>query len=773
MTSRKKSDAADEAGRKTTVVDASHGGKAAVNGGRNIEADSYIEEQLNVIWQGKSAFFEDAAGRDLTKVYSNVNYNFYGLQADSMVSTIGMTSDVSQRVGDITLNPLIRAEIRRVNAVYSPMANHNQALQRLRERRLVFLCGKQGSGKRTAAIRLLIEFFGCNENIGHNAIYELNPALKLSNINVKDIPDRAGLFIESDGHALQDLNQFQLRALLSRLQDPNKANALIVVSPQCPTQLPLEHHDLIQPWCLQWPEPIWESQAQVLLRHFKFVSHDAHVDIDRELVADFETLLQDAKVQNLLRAPWEPRRLVRLVGFLRKSILGQISLQEALDQFHEKEDEVVAAWFAQGHAPELESLLIATAVFNGLPYSFISEASQELLHLLMPEATEQHDLRKGRLSHMTLSASTSASSLFATRLPVDERLKRIHAHQEVAYRHSHFGEVREKVMQLDNSHWQVAVLRFLWKIEGMQKPFLTWLMPYGAHSTHTIRQRAAAAIGVLALEDFGYIEAEVLRGWAGSPQSNVRRSAAQVVGMTIWDEHHSGPSAGLLHYWATQTENCRWKWTAASAYAGLAGLRYPQQTLNDLKVIAQKAIDVPLLLEPFFFALINLYGEWKNAPEQRLTLLQSLLTWSELPADRAKRQGTLSLRRAALLGFLYLVMPDQHDSVWRLAVQDFGESSVFRDIACQLLHRSLNFRQPARTAPDGLHPRKMALDIINRLIVFVGRERSDIYEHLRTLLQAYRQSIAESPNDLQRIHYKAIHWEDAKIVAPELVSILI
>ena len=47
MTSRKKSDAADEAGRKTTVVDASHGGKAAVNGGRNIETEVYIEKQFN------------------------------------------------------------------------------------------------------------------------------------------------------------------------------------------------------------------------------------------------------------------------------------------------------------------------------------------------------------------------------------------------------------------------------------------------------------------------------------------------------------------------------------------------------------------------------------------------------------------------------------------------------------------------------------------------------------------------------------------------------
>ncbi|MEZ4719774.1 MAG: hypothetical protein R2851_27375 [Caldilineaceae bacterium] len=70
----------------------------------------------------------------------------------------------------------------------------------------------------------------------------------------------------------------------------------------------------------------------------------------------------------------------------------------------------------------------------------------------------------------------------------------------------------------------------------------------------------------------------VLRRWAGSPDPNQRRAAAQVLGITMWDDRHSAASAGLLHHWASLKQNPLHLWTAATAYAGLAGLRYPQQT---------------------------------------------------------------------------------------------------------------------------------------------------------------------------------------------------
>ena len=737
-----------------------------------------IDVQIKEILQGKHILLEDAEGKEVSQVYiqrgaRTTIYNIYESRTERTVSAAETPSrpPAAQRVGDLTLNPLPQAAMDQVNATYVPMVDHERALRRLREHRLIFLYGEPGSGKRTAAIRLLIEYF--DADIVHNAICELNPALKLSELNVEDIPDRTGLFLESsDGSAWQDLNQFQLNALLTRFQNPNKTNALIIISHQRPAHLPPENHELIQPWRLQWPAPVRETQTQVLLRHFKFISY-TRTDIDPALASDFERLLQDDQLQTLLQNTLRPAQLADLTHLLLQTLLGQITLEEALSQFHERDEAAVASWFAQGHDPDLETLLIATAVFNGLPYSFIREASQELLHILRPESPEQHEQQQDRPGQRA-PAPTPAPSLFATRLPVDERLKRIHAHQEIVTRRAHFGEIQEKVVQLDNPNWQPAVLRFLWQIDGMQAPLLAWLTPYGTHAHHAIRTRAAAAIGALALEDFGYIEANVLRDWAASLQPNARRSAAQALGMTIWDDRHSGPSAGLLHYWATQKDNWRWQWTAASAYAGLAGLRYPQQTLNDLRVIAQSAVDAPSLLEPFLIAIINLYGEGKGAPEQRLALLQSLFEWSELPADRGRRQETFSLRRTALLGFLYLLMPDRYDPVWRLALQDVGESDIFRDMACQLLHRSLNFRQPAHTTFDGLHPRKMALDLLNRLIVFIGKENDpDMYRHLRTLLYAYRQSIAQSPHDLQRIHHKATHWEDAKEVAPELVNILI
>ncbi len=719
---------------------------------------------------GKSILVEDVEGKEISQVYiqrgeRTTIYNIYGKWPERSVSA-SEVAPTPQRIGDLTLNPLPQSEINRTSATYEPLCNHHQALERLRMHHFIILYGEPGTGKRTAAIRLLTEFFKCN--LVDNIIYELNPSLRLSEIRVDDIPDRAGLFLESgDGRTLEGFQRFHLNALLNRLQASDKTNALILVLEQPPLFFTAEHRELLQPWRLEWKEPVAGTQSKVLIKHFVHASRN-YPDGQSLQKEDFEALVQSELVQAVLQQSFRPAQLAQLTQLLLRVLLEDSNLETVLAQFNARVDEDVANWFQSSQDPELAALLSAVAVFNGLPYGFIREAAQNLLNILIPEQN-----RGPREENRQKDGTTPPVNPFASSATIDTRLKAIHAHQELVTRTSHFGDFQERVVKLDSESWQPAVLRYLWHMDGMQDPLLSWLMPYGTSSNHAIRTRAAAAIGALAIEDFGFIEATVLRDWAASLHPHTRRSAAQVLGITIWDERHSGATAGLLHFWATQRDNWRWKWTATAAYAGSAGDRLPHQTLNDLKAIAEECVERPQLLDPFFHAILNYYGTNKAAPEQRLTLLQALQTWSARPSVRQKRKETFSLRRTALLGFLYLLMPDKFDPVWRLALQDIYENETYCKIACTLLDRAINFSQPKGSVRDGLHPREMGLKLLRRLIVFAGKENDpETYSHLEIFLSSYRKTIDGSPHDLKRVRLKTEHWEDAYEAAPELIAIL-
>jgi hypothetical protein len=293
-----------------------------------------------------------------------------------------------------------------------------------------------------------------------------------------------------------------------------------------------------------------------------------------------------------------------------------------------------------------------------------------------------------------------------------------------------------------------------------------------------MRLRAAAAVGALALNSFPVIEAELLRSWAGSPIAIDRRSAAQVLGVTIWDDRHSAASSGLLHHWARLESSPRHQWTAAIAYAGLAGLRYPQQTLDNLRRLADWTIERPQLLPPILQAITNLYATADLMPERRSLILNTLDQWSDDQGRSRVRKQRRPASRTALLAFWVLIWPERDDRVWRQVLDDIGIPGGLQDQAVSLIRRSLNFSQPRGSVGDGLHPRKMARDGIEALIVHVARgNESDQIEHLAGLLGAVmiacRRNQKNSAAELQRLHYYAAQWRvdgDAGRMLVEIMS---
>ena len=706
-------------------------------------------------------------GRDVSLVYIDRHQiqNYFGPEPAGERShrPVDSTSRPQRRIGELVINPLPSWERERTAAVYLEPSQYEDALRLLRVQGLLVLHGPQGTGKRATAIRLLNGLTFSDET---SPIYELNPGLRLVDLRPDELPDNTALLLESaDGRALENLGRFQLDALYNALNPEGHNNGLVVVTEQVPTDFPLDYGQLVFKWQPVWSGDLMAAQREILARHVRYFAY-YEPDYVEVIQPKVEPLCAQPLLDDLLGHPLAPRQLAELAELLLPVLRGELELEGALARFGQRAYRDVERWFDEDHPPDLENLLIATAVFNGAPYSAVNQAAQALETFLQPEPPETS--QEKRVAQPT--------SRFAGRNRRQTRLAAIHASIVPVSFQTHYGEVFDNAIELKNSAWQEAVLRLVWQDSDFGQRILDWLVGYGSHGDHYMRTRAAAAIGALASNSFAAIESKVLRSWAASPDENSRRSAAQVLGITIWDERQSGPTAHLLHYWASQRDQPRWQWTAAAAYAGLAGPRYLSQTLADLKLIAANSGDSVALLEPIFRTMLNLYATARHLPERRLALLEELDAWSNKPLGFKRERGReLALRRTALLSFWIMLWPEKNDPVWQLLLSDIGVPGPAQALAIRLMRNSLNFRQRRGIFSDGLHPRKMALDGIRDLILFVSRGHDpDQLAYLEGLLTALMAACRSTGSDeVALLRYHAQGWEEARREALQLVEILL
>jgi len=706
-------------------------------------------------------------GRDVSLVYIDRHQVHNYFEREAARPSAPRPADVAprrqRRIGELVVNPVPSWELERTAAVYVASPLFEEGMRRLREHGLLFLHGPRGSGKRATALRLLS---GILFNDARTEIYEINPNLRLTDLRPDDLPTGTALLLESaDGAALAGLSRFQLDALCNALDPAGRNNALVVVAGQLPSAFPADYRHLTLEWRLPWAGGDAARQREALVRHIRYLTFYT-ADYAEVIEPQLQRLEAFPPIAQLLKEALSPGQLAELAALLAPALRGQITVEEAVAGLEDQAARDVEAWFGQGHPRETENLLIAAAVFSGLPYQEIRETARALESHLQPEEADR--MADGK-------AAPRPATRFGGRENRRALLEAIQARTVPTTRRTHYGEVLEDAIELRNPAWQEAVLRFVWEDPEYGGRFLAWLKAYGGHPNHHVRTRAAAAIGALARRGFTTIEADILRAWAASPDPNMRRSAAQVLGITIWDEAFSAPSARLLHYWASQSDQPRWQWTAAAAYAGLAGPRYPGQTLADLKLIGRRSLEHPGLLEPLLRAVLTFYATAQDLPERRLALLEELASWgAEAPSEKKDTLEAVALRRAAALAFWTMLWPEQNDPVWQLLLSDIAAPGAAQNLALELMRRSLAFRLPRRLADDGLHPRRIALDGLRSLIQYVARQRdAEQIAHLEGLLVALVKACrAADPDEVERLRYHAEEWHEALPEAASLLQIL-
>lgn len=683
-----------------------------------------------------------------------------GERATSRVADRGARS--ARRIGNVVVSALGASEAAAVQATFTPPASFAAAQRILVDHGLLILHGEAGSGKRSAAIHLLAGLHAAGSD--RPVLYELNPDLRLANLDPDAMPARTALLLESaTGAALEGMSSFHWNALLDVIGPQKLDSGLVITVARPPEMLLRERRQVLCHWQAEWPGDRTAVQWNILARH---VEHLLRLEgLDTALASDALAAWQaHTQLAGLLSQRLLPYQIAELAAILLPVLTGDATIDAALARHDLHVEAAVQRWFADsGHSLESKTLLIAAAVFNGALADEVDLAAADLLAQIAPPAKA--------------TADAPPVDPFAGGVTRSARYKQIGASLvSTPIQGLHYGATTGLALQLDNRAWQKAVLDHLWsEYSALRDPLLAWLERYALEGSQRQRVRAAAAIGALAQLNFALIEARVLRQWASSRDASARRAAAQVLGITIWDEQHGEASIGLLRHWAA-LDNWRFRWSAAAACGGLAGLRYFGETLTLLEKIAAVCVAQPQLLPPLSEALVKLYLAGRDDPDRRAAIVHALRTWAEPPApNTSDRARAFALRRTAVLCWWGLLWPAPTDPVWRQVVDDMAvPGTAVQADGVALLRASLNFRQPEGSVHDTLHPRTLARQGLRALVEAIGRSGDDeLLAHGAGMLQALVQAChcadeADGSDEAERLRYYAEEWEKLPDRAQEL-----
>jgi len=565
--------------------------------------------------------------------------------------------------------------LKKIRSVYEPTSQYHQARQVLDSKHVVILHGQQHSGKWTTALRLL-------SDSDSSAVAEINPDI--------DLDDLVGFGFERGRRYVVDafrpesavrLTEFVLKRLSGTLE---ARSSYIVLTIDARVSLP---KDAFAEYLVAWT--MTPDRTTLLDRHLSWYLSAGETSTDRR------ELIDSAAVRELLETHLAAGEIDRLAELLAQAARGEISQEEALRRFDVHAQQEVEGWFAK-HADLTDcSFMIAAAVLNGASYQAMASEGGRLRELLEPlETIEPREERP------------DGRRVFGT--PRTQRLKEVGAHIESGYQVTEFGLNVVELAQLDNPAVQPAVLNHVWhEHDAARGPLLAWLRDLGRHRSFEVRVRAAAAVGKLAEFDFGHLRTEVLLPWATDESELVRECAADALGVPAWGSDVAPQVFGLLHHWSTLESNFRLRWTAAAAYGGYAGLRFPEGALHDLhRILAGEDLRLLVVCSR---SILSLFEVGNYAWELYGLVLDALDSWSTENDSSVLAASCLivALRLARDARLEPLRHPGQ---VWPTLLWLIDGRGSEREKATALLRRALDVKETRAPALDILHAWVMRAD---------------------------------------------------------------
>ncbi len=235
----------------------------------------------------------------------------------------------------------------------------------------------------------------------------------------------------------------------------------------------------------------------------------------------------------------------------------------------------VAEWFAAEHrGPADLGFLLAAAVLGGCPYFTVSRHARRLEQLIA-------DASRIRLSRQPANPLR----------PRSQRLQETMAVLKPGFVETEYGRSAAEIVELENRWLVQGVLSTVWhEYDLLADALLRWLRETGDDPDPGVRIRAASAAGWLSQHEFAALRQQLFLPWARG-SSSAARAAADALGLAAWQDSTAPQVLALLSVWAWQDSDYDLWWTAAVAYGGEAGVRYPGVGMDHLLIIAGKADD--------------------------------------------------------------------------------------------------------------------------------------------------------------------------------------
>ncbi|HEX2132697.1 MAG TPA: hypothetical protein VHH15_14165 [Actinophytocola sp.] len=435
-------------------------------------------------------------------------------------------------------------------------AEYGALLDTLRQYRVAFLNGHEGTGRLATALAALAELSGSDKVVS----IDLDDEADLTTVL-----DQDGLLATGHGHVVElspaRPPRKQTLATAGGVLDENQGYLVVVGAPV----------DALEPYAVPFRPP---PAAQVLERH---LTHLLRVQGWSEArCAEFvRTCRLDPTVAEQLRASSRPGEVVTLAQRLAETGQQGGDPAEAVALLPGALRDLAARMLAganqDGDVHTLRRLTtrIAYAVYNGHPHPLVFELAAAL-RAALPEETlaEQPGL---------------VSSVFAGGLEdlVDAEMRgrsgpdRPDDEQPAARR-----------ARLVDPTLAKAVLDVVWHdYDHLRNPLLDWLGDLGGDQRERVRMRAGQVAGQLAVFDFGLVYRRLLRVWAASERRSHRQAAAWAMERAVLEPAMTRRVCRQVRDWALSPDPFR-NDTAARCYATRLGSEFTEDALTPLWLIA-------------------------------------------------------------------------------------------------------------------------------------------------------------------------------------------
>ncbi|MFE2265450.1 hypothetical protein [Streptomyces griseosporeus] len=620
-----------------------------------------------------------------------------------------------------SVGPLPTRELAHLSDTFAPSRRYYELCAELATRRVLVLRGRPDSGRRTAALRMLLQV-----GTDTGEVIALDPGTDPADLADHVRPGGAHVVVDPVTSQASPLREVHLHAIHHRLGEDGLFIAVIT------------HGTAVE----DVPTYDWEPPpaADIATAHLLHAVRHSMTEGETEARETVRRLLELKQTIAYLSSSPSPREAVGYARLLVEYGRGRCDDDVLARYGRTSAEEIVDGWFGEGHdsaevALRDKAFMISLAVFDGLPYPLVAELGDELYRKL--RAVEEPD-------------RTPGCSVFGPS-PAD-RLALARAQEYEDETDSRWGRLPERVVAFrDGSLWN-TVLSHVWAGHpAVRKPLLAWLDTLAEDRRTTVRLRAAVASGVLAAADFGYAFDSFLERWGSSARPVQRQLAAWAL-YTAAEHGMDVPVRRLLADWSRRHHPAR-RWTVARAYALLGGATVTS-ALRDIGLMAATGPEPDAALRTTLEQALEALLQGPAA----VTVLERLVDWhdsrgplQELAAagflrGARRRIGTAGADGATWPRLLWLADRDPRArwyivTMWRALLGNRAS----RDMAREELARWIGVAERA-SARAG---RRVFRDVPPSEATVPYDAVSDVESALASLLP----QLVKSPNDWERLDH--------------------